>query len=64
MNEPINVLVLNASLKHAPAPSNTEEVVEMVLGEMRTLAPIEVVQVRLPRQKNPGGPPPPPTPKA
>jgi multimeric flavodoxin WrbA len=45
--DPIRVLVLNASLKHAPQPSNTEEVVGLVLEEMRVLAPIEDVQVRL-----------------
>jgi multimeric flavodoxin WrbA len=47
MNDPIKVLVLNASLKHEPKDSNTEEVVAMVLGEMRKLAPIEDVHVRL-----------------
>jgi multimeric flavodoxin WrbA len=37
--EPINVLVLNASLKHKddPAPSNTEEVAQLVLDEMKAL---------------------------
>jgi multimeric flavodoxin WrbA len=44
---PINVLVLNASLKHEPKASNTGEVVEMLLGEMKALAPIEVAHVRL-----------------
>jgi multimeric flavodoxin WrbA len=46
-DNPINVLVLNASLKHEPKASNTEEVVEMVLEEMRKLTPIEAVQIRL-----------------
>ena len=44
---PIKLLVLNASLKHEPNPSNTEEVVNMVLSEMEKLAPITAVHVRL-----------------
>ena len=53
--EPINVLVLNASLKHAPESSNTGEVVDMVLSQMQSLAPIKVVQVRLADRNIPVG---------
>ncbi len=34
MNDTLNVLVLNASLKHGPAASNTEEVAQLVISEM------------------------------
>lgn len=56
MNQsPIPVLVLNASLKHAPATSNTEEVVEQVLERMSAIAPIATVQIRLADKNIPVG---------
>ena len=36
---PLNVLALNASLKHDPLLSNTGELASLVLEEMRALAP-------------------------
>ena len=45
--KPVQVLVLNASLKHAPEVSNTGEVVRLVLGQMEAIAPISVTEVRL-----------------
>lgn len=53
--KPITVLVLNASLKHAPASSNTGEVVELVLEHMRAIARLEVVEVRLADKNIPVG---------
>src|SRR4051812_49044133 len=47
MNDTLNVLVLNASLKHGDTPSNTEEVAQMVLGEMSKHAALESEIVRL-----------------
>ena len=48
MNDtPLNVLVLNASLKHGPELSNTEEVVNQVLGHMKEHAAIESEMIRL-----------------
>ena len=44
---PLNVLALNASLKHKPTLSNTEELASLVLDEMRDLAPINLELVRL-----------------
>lgn len=44
---PLNVLILNASLKHGPDSSNTQEVADLVVSQMREHAPIEVVSVRL-----------------
>jgi multimeric flavodoxin WrbA len=44
---PLNVLVLNASLKHEPAVSNTGELASLVLDEMRALAAISATVVRL-----------------
>lgn len=45
---PLRVLVLNASLKHQPNLSNTGEVAELVLAEMRALdAGLETDVVRL-----------------
>ena len=44
---PLNVLALNASLKHEPTLSNTGELASLVLDEMRALAPISVEVVRL-----------------
>jgi multimeric flavodoxin WrbA len=54
-SDSFNVLVLNASLKHAPAISNTEEVTNMVLDEMRKHAYIEVEIVRLSDKNIPVG---------
>jgi multimeric flavodoxin WrbA len=51
----LNVLVLNASLKHAPDISNTEEVSEMVLTEMRKHAEISAETVRLSDKRIPVG---------
>jgi multimeric flavodoxin WrbA len=44
---PLNVLALNASLKHEPLLSNTGELVSLVLEEIRALAPINADVVRL-----------------
>jgi len=44
---PLKVLMLNASLKHEPAVSNTGELAALVLDEMRALAPIDAIAVRL-----------------
>jgi multimeric flavodoxin WrbA len=44
---PLNVLVLNASLKHEPTLSNTGELAALVLDEMRALAAISANVVRL-----------------
>jgi multimeric flavodoxin WrbA len=46
-DEPLNVLVLNASLKHEPELSNTGELAALVLEEIRALAPINADAVRL-----------------
>jgi multimeric flavodoxin WrbA len=44
---PLNVLALNASLKHEPELSNTGELASLVLEELRALAPINAEVVRL-----------------
>jgi multimeric flavodoxin WrbA len=44
---PLNVLALNASLKHAPALSNTGELAEQVLDEIRALGPANTEVIRL-----------------
>jgi len=44
---PLNVLALNASLKHEPAVSNTGELADLVLAEIRTLASVQTELVRL-----------------
>jgi multimeric flavodoxin WrbA len=44
---PLNVLALNASLKHEPDISNTGELVSLVLEEMAALGPIDSDIVRL-----------------
>ena len=44
---PLNVVALNASLKHEPTLSNTGELAALVLDEMRALAPIAASDVRL-----------------
>lgn len=51
----INVLVLNASLKHGTTPSNTEEVSNMVLEHMKKDATIEAATVRLSDKNIPVG---------
>jgi len=43
----LNVLALNASLKHEAEISNTGELATLVLEEMRALAPTNVEVVRL-----------------
>src|SRR5262245_26396724 len=43
----LNVLALNASLKHDPDVSNTGELASLVIDEMRALAPINSEIVRL-----------------
>jgi len=53
--EPLNVLILNASLKHAPDVSNTDEVTQMVVSEMQKLATLNVVDVRLADKRIPVG---------
>ena len=44
---PLNVLILNASLKHEPDQSSTEEVAQMVVTHMKEHASIDVTSVRL-----------------
>jgi multimeric flavodoxin WrbA len=44
---PLNVLALNASLKHEPTLSNTGELASLVIDEIRALAPINADVVRL-----------------
>jgi multimeric flavodoxin WrbA len=43
----LNVLALNASLKHEADISNTGELADLVLDEIRALAPIEAEMIRL-----------------
>jgi multimeric flavodoxin WrbA len=52
---PLNVVALNASLKHDPLLSNTGELAFLVLEEMRALAPINADLVRLSDQTLPVG---------
>lgn len=51
----LKVVVLNASLKHGPDPSNTAEVTEVVLEHMRDHGAIEVETVRLSDRNVPVG---------
>lgn len=51
----INVLVLNASLKHAPEISNTEELAEQVVKEMKMLGEITHETIRLADKNIPVG---------
>lgn len=44
---PLRVLALNASLKHRPEVSNTEETVERVIEEIRRLSNVESEIIRL-----------------
>jgi len=53
--DPLKVLVLNASLKHAPDQSNTEEVTDLVLGHMRAHAAIDAETIRLADRNIPVG---------
>ncbi len=46
-DEPLNVLALNASLKHEPLSSNTGELASLVLEEVRALAAIDADLIRL-----------------
>jgi multimeric flavodoxin WrbA len=55
MAEPLNVLVLNASLKHGDKRSNTEEVTQLVLDEMQKTAPITSETIRLSDRRIPVG---------
>ncbi|HVX91123.1 MAG TPA: NAD(P)H-dependent oxidoreductase [Candidatus Paceibacterota bacterium] len=50
-----NVLVLNASLKHAPEKSNTQEVADMVLNEMKKHGEVTETHVRLADKNIPVG---------
>lgn len=51
----MQVLVLNASLKHGPDPSNTEEVTAMVLAEMAKHGAVEAETIRLSDRNIPVG---------
>jgi multimeric flavodoxin WrbA len=51
----LHVLTLNASLKHGPDPSNTEEVALMVVEEMKKHAGISHEMVRLSDKRIPVG---------
>jgi multimeric flavodoxin WrbA len=53
--QPLRVLVLNGTLKHAPHVSNTEEVAAAVLDAMGEHAPIHAEQVRLVDHNIPAG---------
>jgi multimeric flavodoxin WrbA len=53
--DPLRVLVLNGSLKHAPDISNTEELSELVLEAMRGHVPIQADVVRLADRQIPVG---------
>jgi multimeric flavodoxin WrbA len=55
MADVLNVLVLNASLKHGDTPSSTEEVADLVLEKMRAIVPIESGTVRLSDKNLPVG---------
>jgi multimeric flavodoxin WrbA len=52
---PLNVLVLNASLKHEPEISNTGELASLVLEEIGALTPINAEAVRLSDTRLPVG---------
>jgi multimeric flavodoxin WrbA len=51
----MRVLVLNASLKHGPELSNTEEVTNLVLDEMRRHGRVEAETIRLADKRIPVG---------
>lgn len=52
---PLRVLILNASLKHAPDLSNTEEVANLVVDEMKKHGKLEFEAVRLADKNIPVG---------
>src|SRR5690349_14205611 len=52
---PLNVLALNASLKHEPTLSNTGELASLVLDEMHALAQIHGDVIRLSDEMLPVG---------
>ncbi len=52
---PLNVLALNASLKHDPDVSNTGELAALVLDELRAIAPVTTEMVRLSDARLPVG---------
>jgi multimeric flavodoxin WrbA len=54
-HEPLRVLVLNGSLKHAPDVSNTGELSDLVLDAMRVHAPVHADVVRLADRSIPVG---------
>jgi multimeric flavodoxin WrbA len=51
----MKVLILNASLKHGPDRSNTEEVTELVLDEMRQHGKVDAETIRLADRNIPVG---------
>lgn len=51
----MKVLVLNASLKHGPDPSSTQEVADMVLAEMRKHGEVDAETIRLADKRIPVG---------
>ncbi|MDR3571519.1 MAG: NAD(P)H-dependent oxidoreductase [Candidatus Pacebacteria bacterium] len=55
MTQPLNVLVLNASLKQDETPSNTQEVAQLVLNEMQAISPISSEVIRLSDKRIPVG---------
>lgn len=55
MEQPLNVLILNASLKHEPTSSSTEEVAQMVVGQMKTLGEVVATSIRLADKNIPVG---------
>ena len=54
-HEPLRVLVLNGSLKHAPDLSNTGELSDLVLDAIRTHVPVHADVVRLADRSIPVG---------
>ncbi len=52
---PLTVLILNASLKHAPAISATQEVADMVVAEMQKLSEVTALSIRLADKNIPVG---------
>lgn len=53
--QPLRVLVLNGTLKHAPEISNTEELTGLVLDAMAAHGPVQAEQVRLVDHDIPAG---------
>lgn len=52
---PLNILILNASLKHAPSFSSTQEVADLVVAEMQKISPVAATSVRLADKNIPVG---------